>query len=321
MSVYNITGNNLSDIAYAINGRQLGEAYNINGNPLFDRSVQIFPNEATGTEIGKTLIMDNPANEYPLYEVIDFTNDSHSYYQSLGYDPDTNLFYKFGGVTTICVYDSTFEKIGTITLPESAGHTGDNCYYNGKFYFPGDIDSDGIYVWDVEQNAVNIIPVYGVPEPTTAPIRLMGGICNVPNEPGFLYIVYYDRQNDSDIVHAVGDKLLICKYEIATNTAEVLATYDWDCVYLQGSAICNGILYATCNSPTTGTASNYTGITLKAFRTDNWVELPSLHAYGNFEPEGMIDYPYGSVPQLLMGIAKYATFSIASRFSVPYRLV
>lgn len=317
MGVYNISGVNLNDIAFNVSGSLLSEAYDIDENPLFDNGLQIIPDQASGTASGKTFIIDNPSLVYPMYEVVDFGQES---YQSFCYDSDRNRFYKFDGSTTVKIYDSSFQLTGTITLPESAGHTGDNCYYNGKVYFPGDIYSDGIYVWDIEHNTVEILPVYGVPEPTVAPDRVMGGICNVPDEAGFLYIVYADRQTNAT-EHVPGEKLLICKYEISTNTAEVTASYDWDCVYLQGCAISNGVLYATCNSPTTGQPSNYTGITLKAFRSDDWSELSSLHAYGSFEPEGMGNYPYGDVPQIMMGIEKYAELSKTIRFSVPYRLV
>lgn len=318
MSVYNIDGDALENGVFDVTGEQLLQAYDIEGTPLISDYVQILPNQASGDSSGYSFSLPSTSYSYPLYNVVDFSPDSYAY-QSFGYDPTNNVFYKFDASTTVAVYNASFQKTGTITLPQSAGHTGDTCYYNGKMYFPGDVESSGIYVWDISNNTISELTVSGVESPTSPVERIMGGVCNVPNESGFLYLMYADRQSNPTTHN--NDKLQVYKYNISTHAAVLMAEYTWDCVYLQGAEISDGILYATCNSPTTGSVHNYTGITLKAFRTDTWEELRSLAITGSFEPEGMCMYPYSQNHEIMMGIAKYNTFAKATRFSVPYKLI
>lgn len=320
MSMYDVTSNDISGVAYDIDELRLQQAYDINENPLID-DVQILPNHSSGTDTGKYFQMTAPSYRYPLYEVVNFMQVSTSQsYQSFGYNPDSNVFYKFDASTTVEVYNSSFQRTGSITLPQTAGHTGDNCYYNGKMYFPGDIESDGVFVWDIANNTVAILPVYGVTSPISPAQRIMGGICNVPDENGYLYLVYADRQPNA-VDHASTDKMLVYKYDLSTYNATMMCELTWDCVYAQGSTIHGGILYTACNSPTTGTSGNYTGITLKAIRTDTWEQIPSIVATGIFEPEGLNVYPFGDNDELMMGVAKYGELAMATRFSAPYKLI
>ena len=323
MAVYNISGANIGRNAYSISGERLVQAYDIHGNPLFEDTptarIETLPNQATGTDSGYSFWLSSQGYRYPLYDVVDFLSDSVSY-QSSCYDERNNVFYKFEGSTTVRVYNSSFQRTGTITLPQFAGHNNDACYYSGKIYLPGGYDFTGIYEWDISTNTILELPVIGVPSPTSAPKRISTAICKVPNEAGFLYIAYVDFQTD-ELTHDVNDKLGIYKYNIATHEAELIADYPWDCVYSQGMEICEGVLYIACNSPTTGTPNNGNGITLKAFRIDNWTALKSLYLTGVVEPEGMCMYPYSGSPELMMGIGHYGTLAKATRFSAPYRLV
>lgn len=323
MSIYNISGVDLGRVAYDINGNQLEQAYDIHGNPLFEDTpttrVEVIPNQATGTDTGYSFWLSNKGYRYPLYNVVDFLSDSYSY-QSFCYDSDNNRFYKFDASTTVNVYDSSFQKTGTITLPQNAGHNNDACYSNGKIYFPGGDDIRGIYEWNISANTVSELPVSGVPAPTSAPKRISTAICNVPDKAGYLYVAYVDFQDDP-LVHVDGDKLGIYEYNIATHNVVLIADYAWDCVFSQGMEIYDSILYMACNSPTTGSAGHYSGITLKAFRIDEWTPLSSLYLTGVVEPEGMCMYPYSDTPEIMMGIGHYGTISKATRFSAPYRLV
>lgn len=309
------------DTAFDIDAISLNQAYDIHGNPLFNSGVQIVQNHSSGTGSGYSFRFSNMEYSYPLFDVVDFLTDSSSY-QSFVYNPDKNQFYKFDASTTVKVYNSALQNISTITLPTSAGHTGDACYYDGKIFFPADIDFnlDELPVWDIENNTINLLPVIGIPAPESpVEYRVMGGICNVPNEPGLLYLVYADRLSNA-VEHDPKEKFLIYKYNINTHEAEQMGEYVWDCVYLQGSTVIDGILYAACNSPTTGSPGNYTGITLKAFRTDTWEELQYLTLNGSLEPEGMDVYPYNE-GEIMMGIAHYGSLAKATRFSAPYKLV
>lgn len=323
MAVYNISGANIGRNAYSISGERLVQAYDIHGNPLFEDTptarIETLPNQATGTDSGYSFWLSSRGYRYPLYDVVDFLSDSVSY-QSFCYDEQNNVFYKFDASTTVKVYDSNFQKTGNITLPQLAGHTNDACYYDGRVYLNGGDEYSGIYEWDITLNSVSELPVNGIPSPTSAPKRINTALCNVPNEAGFLYMAYVDFQTD-ELTHDANDKLGIYKYNISTHDAELIADYPWDCVYSQGMEICDGVLYMACNSPTTGHPSNYTGITLKAFRVDTWSALQSLYLTGVVEPEGMCKYPYSDTSELMMGIAHYGTLAKATRFSIPYRLI
>lgn len=324
MAIYNINGIDIEHSSYAISGSLLSQAYDIQANPLIDAEptsrVVITPNQSSGTDSGYSFWLSNPGYAYPLYDVADFLSDSPDY-QSFCYNSDSNVFYKFDTSTTVAVYNSSFVKTGTITLPSTAGHKNDACYYSGKIYFPGGEDLSGLYVWDIANNTVSEIAVSGIPSPTSAPKRISTAVCCVPDEPGYLYVVYTDFQNDATI-HDPNDKLGIYKYNIATHEAVLIAEYQWDCVFVQGAEIKDGILYVACNSPTT-VASSYTGITLKAFRTDDWTALPSLYLSAAIEPEGMCLYPYSDSgkTELMMGIGHYQTLAKATRFTAPYKLV
>ena len=111
---------------------------------------------------------------------------------------------------------------------------------------------------------------------------------------------------------------------ISTGLAELLAEFPWDCVYIQGATYYKGILYVTCNSATTSTASNYKGITVKAIRTDIWELFDSLKVNGSFEPEGLDVVALGNTSSLtyeiMMGMGKSGVMSQAVRFSIPYEL-
>lgn len=323
MAVYDLNGTNIGVNVYDIDGNLLSQAYDIQGNPLLpvhpSDQIEILPNRATGDSTGFSFWLYNPGYSYPLYEVVDFMSDSYAF-QSFCYDPQNNLFYKFDATTTVRVYNSEFQKIGTITLPQSAGHTNDACYKDGKIYFPGDHDETNVYVWDIANNTVSVLPVYDLPDPPPSAEKVAACVCNVPDENGYLYLVYIDMLSN-ELNHNPNDKIEVYKYNLTTNTVALIASYPWDCVYAQGAEIYDGIMYIACNSPTTGAANNYTGITLKAIRLSDWAELPSLYAVGNFEPEGLSLYPYGANPELMIGVGKYAVYSMVARFSIPYRII
>jgi hypothetical protein len=123
---------------------------------------------------------------------------------------------------------------------------------------------------------------------------------------------------NSDIDHQDGDKLAIYLYDLESNVAILVAEYDWDGVYVQGCTCVNGILYVACNTATTGSASNYTGITLKVIDTLGWEMIDSLTCPGDFEPKGMDFVQTGSENYLCLGMAKHGNFSIAVMFRSPY---
>lgn len=319
MAVYDVNGVNLFDTAYEVTGDQLDQAYDIDGGELFGGPVvEAVQSQATGTGIGSSFWLPDPGFTYPIYKAGDFLSDSPNY-QSLAYDPTTALFYKFDASTTVKVYNTSFVKQSEITMPESAGHNNDAAYYDGKIYMPGGDESDGVYAWDISLNTVTILPVTGVAAASGSASRTMGAICNVPGEPGSLFLVYADIQSNPT-VHDPADLLLIYKYNISTGAASFVKSYAWDCVFVQGADIVDGIMYLACNSPTSA-ASSYTGITVKAIRTDTWEQLTPMYVNGNFEPEGLMRNPLAEDPELLMGLGKYQVISMAVYYSAPYRLI
>ena len=322
MGVYFINGTDLENTAYDLTGSLLSQAYDIDGNELFDdgaKRVIIVSDDSTGQASGYNLMMQTTGDTYILREVVDFLSDSPNF-QSFCYDSLNNVFYKFDASTTVKIYNTNMQKIGTITLSSTAGHNNDAYYDNGKVYMPdGQEYIDGIYVWNVSANTVTHIRVTGISQPSNGSTRAVEALCGAQTE-GYLYLLTRDFTSNA-LVHDPDDKLAVYLYNMSTNEAVLQAEFPWDCVYLQGAALYNDILYVACNTQTYGDAGNYAGITLKAIRTDKWEQLNSLVLSGNVEPESLNVYPLSDTPQLMMGIGKYQVVSEETRFTIPYRLV
>ena len=300
-----------------MSGNHLSQAYNINGNELFETLV-INTDSSTGTSTGYSLESDLTGNDYVLRFMVEFVPISDTL-QSFCYDPDNELFYKFNSSTTVKVYDSSMDYIESITLPSSAGHNNDACYYNGNIYFPNH-DTTTLYVWNIANNTVSTISVSGISQPPNGSTRQIDALCETSRNSGEFYLVCRDVYTN-ELVHQSDDKLSVYSYNLATGNATLMGEYPWDCVYVQGATLLDGVLYVACNTQTTGSASNYTGITVKAIRTDSWTYIDTLTVSGNFEPEGMDTVPIGTGYELMMGIGKYRTISEEVRFTAPYSLV
>lgn len=281
---------------------------------------------STGSSTGYSLKSDETANAYTLMLVKDFSSDVYNY-QSFCYNYDNRLCYKFDASTTVKVYqfNSGYTDMilyDTITLPSSAGHNNDACYLNGNIYFPN-LNISDLYVWNITNNTVSTLPITGITQLTTGSTRQIDAICDMGNKDGWFYLIGRDVYT-SDITHQSSDKLSIYKYNISTHVATLLAEFPWNCVYVQGATYYKGILYITCNSPTTSSASNYTGITIKAIRTDIWELIDELKVSGSFEPEGLDVVALGNTSSLtyeiMMGMGKSGVMSQAVRFSIPYEL-
>jgi hypothetical protein len=321
MPVYDANGNDLLGIVFDANGDRLLQAYDAEGNPLIAHSDSLVSNDddSTGTDSGYYLTSYENGKTYVLRMVVDFFSDGGSSYQSFVYDRDNGLYYKFNASTTVKVYDSSMAKISTITMPSSAEHNNDGAYYNGNIYFPN-LNSTNLYVWNVASNTVTSIPITGIVQPANGSTRNCDAICEVIPNSGKFYLVCRDVYTD-DITHQTDDKMSVYEYDLTTHTATLIAEYPWDCVYVQGCTCYEGILYVACNTQTTGSASNYTGITVKAIRTDTWKLVDELKVSGNFEAEGMDTIPVDGGYEIMMGMGKYGSMSQAIRFTPPYKLV
>lgn len=317
MGVYNKDGTDLENVVYSTDNFRLMNAYDVEATALFDNDLITNDDNSTGTSTEYSFTSTETSKNYVLRFVADFINDGYDY-QSLCYNYDNGLYYKFEGNDTVKVYNSNMEKTQTISMPSSAGHNNDSLYYNGNIYFPNG-NASNLYVWNIEHNTVNSLPITGIVQPSTGSTRQVDAICNMPGLNGDFFLITRDVYT-TDLTHQASDKLAIYRYSINSGVAELLGEITWDCVFIQGSAYYNGILYVACNTQTTGSASNYTGITLKVIRTDTWELVDELVASGNFEPEGLDIIPVDNTYEIMMGIARYSEISKAVRYTIPYEL-
>ncbi len=314
--IYNVNGQAINS-AYDVNGTPLSQAYDIDGNELLESEL-ISIDDSTGTASGYTLTSAESGKSYVMRTMVDFWATRSYQMQSFGYDYDNGHYYCFNSSTTVLKYASDLSYVEAITLPSNAGHNNDTWYYDGKFYFPNHTTTE-LYVWNISANTVSTIPVSGIVQPQNGSSRRIDSICDTEARDGTAYLVCRDVYT-TELVHQPDDKMSIYLYDIATGVATLLAELPWDCVYNQGCTCLNGILYVACNTQTTGSASNYKGITMKAVRTDTWQLVDELVYSGVVEPEGMDVVPADGTQQLQMGIAHWQSVSIATRFTAPYAL-
>lgn len=271
MAVYDINGT--STTAYNISGTQLAQVYDVIGNAVISSwysglsdSGYTFT-DGVNTTITKLMLNFGTTN-----------------FQSLVLAQDK--FYRGGTTATVYPYDDTLTALTSITLPSTGGHKNDGCYYDGKIYWlDGTAENPRLlYVWDISQNTISSITL-PVTDNDNGSLRVVAGICNT-DTIGTMYLVSRDQYNNSDIDHQEGDLMCVYEYDVANNTVSLVGTFEWDCVYVQGATYYNGVLYVSCNTATTGSASNYTGITIKQINTSNWTIAKTLTCSGDFEPQG-----------------------------------
>lgn len=325
MAIYGISGEALQAV-YGLEGTQLSNCYDLTGAGLMFTLVTN-TDSSTGTSTGYSLTSEETENQYVLRQVINFRDvATGNSLQSFVYNYDNQTYYKFDASTTVYVFDSSLVLTGSVTLPSSAGHNNDGCYHNGKIYFPsgyfGASETDGtkLFVWDISQNTVTAVAVDGITQPQNGSIRIIAGVCETARNSGKLYLVCQDCTS-SELVHDEGDKLAVYEYDIASGTCKLKAEFPWDCVYVQGATVNAGILYVACNTQTTGTASNYKGITIKCIRTDTWAHFDTLTVGGTFEPEGMDVFPADGGQEIAVGMGHWGTMQQTARFTPPYELV
>lgn len=318
--------------AYKIDGQRLFQGFNADSDSLlnsFDNYTNEYPflflnpDSSAGTDSGYALTSQR-GNFYVLRTMVNLLSEGNL--QSFCYDYANEKYYMFNASTTVRIYNSSFVKESTVTLQSNAGHNNDACFHDGLVYLPGGnffeaTVSEGtrIYIWNPTLNTVSIAQVQGIVQPSSGSTRIIAGACEISRSENKLYLVCQDCTSN-ELVHHPDDKLSIYEYDIETNTATLKAEFPWDCVYLQGATYYDGILYAACNTQTTGSAGNYKGVTIKVIRTDIWSLIDELICDGNFEPEGMDVVPADGGYELEVGLGHYGTISLALRFTAPYSL-
>lgn len=272
MAVYDLNGT-ATNTVYNIEGTQQSQAYNVIGNAL------IASWYSSLSDSGYTFT--DGVNTTTTKLMLNFGTTN---FQSLVLAQDK--FYRGGTTATVYPYDDTLSALTSITLPSTGGHKNDGCYYDGKIYWlDGTADySKLLYTWDITANTIAQITL-PVTDNANGSKRVVAGICNA-DTIGIMYLVSRDQYNGSDIDHQEGDLMCVYEYDVTNNTVNLVGTFEWDCVYVQGATYYNGVLYVSCNTATTGSASNYTGITIKQINTSNWTIAKTLTCSGDFEPQG-----------------------------------
>ena len=319
MPVYDAEGNDLHGLIYDAEGNRLYQAYDAEGNPLISESYELRNNtdDSTGTESGYVLTSEESGNTYVLRQVADWGTTA---FQSVIFGDD--VFYRMVETATVTKLSEAMTNLGTVTLASTGGHKNDASYRNGLMYMIDGTSNNpkALYVWDTTGTSISEVSL-PIPNNTNGSVRVVAGVSKAERD-GYLYLVSRDKYGNSDVDHQTGDVMCVYRFNIANNTAELMASYPWDCIYVQGATLNKGILYVTCNTGTTGSASNYTGITVKCIRTDTWELIDELTVSGSFEPEGMdtVSFTeYGT--ELTMGIGKWNSISKFVRFTPPYELV
>lgn len=297
MPVYDANGNDLLGIVYDAEGNRLYQAYDADGNELIN---------------GSSWVDDLPDSGYS------FTDGTNVYGSKLLFDFGAmasfqsvtlanNKYYRASSDVYVYPYDSSLNALSMITLPSTGGHKNDGCYYNNKIYWiDGTADAPGaLYVWNISANTLTQVTI-PISDNANGSKRMYAGICNTDTD-GIMYLVSRDQYNNSDIAHQTGDKMCVFSYNIANNTVSLVASFDWDCVYVQGCTYVDGLLYVACNTQTTGSASNYTGITIKVIDTSTWQIIKTLTCSGDFEPEGCDNITIGSKSYIWTGVGKWHT--------------
>lgn len=293
MPIYDLNGTSISTV-YSADGNELTYAYDIEGNEL------LWVDDLTDSGYSFT----DGTNTYATRLLFNFGTTS---FQSVVYDRANKTFYRASSDSNVYPYDSELNALPTIALPSTGGHKNDGCYYKGKIYWlDGTADTPtALYVWDISANTLTQVSV-PVSDNANGSKRVVAGICNTDTD-GIMYLVSRDQYNNSDIDHQTGDKMCVYDYDVANNTVQLIASFDWDCVYVQGATFADGLVYVACNTQTTGSASNYTGITIKVIDSTTWDIINTLTCAGNFEPQGCDHITIADNSYIWTGLSKYNT--------------
>lgn len=256
------------------------------------------------------------SRRYPAETLIDLGIEG---LQSFAIDIDNGIGYAFGwynNASKAIKFDlSTKRELERINKPDS-GHDNDAVFVNGNVYIASaDKRSDDVasllYKWNIEENTVTKINVSGViGKPENGSRRIISGICSAENNPENLYIVTTDHDYNLpfDGMHKEDDYLSIYYYSPQNNTGYLLWRAKWDELYVQGATAVNDIMYIACNHQHTST-EGYKGIVIKVIDLVARMQVDEIEFIGDFEPESINHvYEDGNL-YLLLGIAKYNSFS------------
>ena len=291
--------------AYRTDDSVATQAYDINGNGLLNNWINNLADSGYSFTDGEETI--SPKLLF---------NFGTATFQSVVRNTENGIFNRASTDDKVYQYDGDLNALSTITLPSTGGHKNDGCYYDGNIYWMDGTASvpNTLYIWNISANTIYSITVPISNNPNGS-IRVVAGICNTATS-GKMYLVSRDQYNNSDIDHQTGDVMCVYEYDVANNTVVLKASFPWDCVYVQGATFINGKLYVACNTQTTGSASNYTGITIKIIDPSDWSIENTLTCSGDFEPQGCDSITIADKYYIWTGLHKYNTVDKVLIFEV-----
>lgn len=258
----------------------------------------------------------NISKRYPTETLVDIGTEG---LQSFVIDVANNVGYAFGwynNASRAIKFDlSTKSEIERITKQDT-GHDNDAVFVDGNVYIASadqrsDETASALYKWNIQQNAVTAIDVSGViGKNTNGSRRIISGICSAENIPENLYIVTTDHDYSLpfDGMHKADDYLSVYYYNSADNSGYLVWRMKWDEMYVQGATAVNDIMYIACNRQHTS-SEGYKGIVIKVVDLVARMQVDEIELIGDFEPESINHvYENGNL-YLVLGIAKYNSFS------------
>lgn len=268
-----------------------------------------------GELCGKTKISNN---RIVVQEFVDML--SRPNFQSFYVDTKKKAVYKLNASSEVIIYDLNGNENGILTKPCDTGHDNDCCYDGENLYISGgttDVNPIMLSKWNLKENSVVNIDLSSIPShASNGSTTVLAGVCEKYHGSDELYLVCTDYYQG--IEHREDDKFYVYSYNKVSGEVNLLFSSKWDCVYVQGATCINNVLYIACNTQTTGSASNYKGVTIKVIDMESYEVIDEIIFEGTFEPEGM-DYTIeNGVPILWLGVAKYMEICKIYKFVAPY---
>lgn len=256
----------------------------------------------------------NISKRYPTTLVAELGKEG---FQSCAFDHANDTFYKFGwfdnASKAIKYRLSTGEELARIAKGDT-GHDNDAVYINGKVYIAG-VDkrtkegARALFKWDIASNKVTSIDTSRIPEPNNGSWRCVAAVCQFEDTEN-LYVICTDHNYNEAFegTHNSGDMLSVHFLNPTTGATYLAWQMPWDEMYVQGATCVNDIMYVACNKMVLP-GQPYVGITIKVIDLVARMQVDEIQFIGNYEPESLNHvYENGNL-YLLLGVAKYNSFS------------
>lgn len=242
-------------------------------------------------------------------------------FQSFFVDTQKQTVYKLDASQDVILYDYKGNRKGILKKGDT-GHDND-CVFDGKdVYIVGATTTSNQLMfkkWNPETGVITDIDLTGkIPNvASNGSTTVLGAVCEKYHGSDELYLICNDFSGDA-LTHKVDDKFYVYTYNKKTGNVNLIASWKWDCVYVQGATCVNNVIYVACNIQTTGSPSNYKGVEIKVIDMDDFDIIDTFLLEGDFEPEGLDFTIENSTPILWMGAAKYNAMYKIFKFIAPH---